>query len=80
MRQSLPNHLLHNPFYNRFNVPVTHRHDEMQAQAYVWLRDRNEGEENRPMLYESNRGRKLFGVFAMVLMVIVTVLILLKAF
>lgn len=44
MRPALPNNLLHNPFDNRFNDPVTRRHDEMQAYAYkVWLRERNQG-------------------------------------
>jgi hypothetical protein len=44
MRQALPNNLLHNPFYNRFNDPVTQRRDEMQTyENMVWLRERNEG-------------------------------------
>lgn len=39
----LINDPFHNPFQNRFNVPVHHRHDEMQAQAYmVWLKERNQ--------------------------------------
>jgi hypothetical protein len=43
MRPALPNDVLHNPFNNRFNDPVTRRHDEMQASAYmVWLRERNQ--------------------------------------
>ena len=44
MSQALPNNLLHNPFHNRFNDPVTQRRDEMQAhENVVWLRERNEG-------------------------------------
>jgi len=41
-QQALPNDLLHNPFFNRFNDPVTHRRDELQsyknadANAVVW--------------------------------------------
>jgi hypothetical protein len=43
MRPALPNDVLHNPFNNRFNDPVTRRHDEMQASAYMdWLRERNQ--------------------------------------
>ena len=44
MRQALTNNAFHNPFNNRFNDPVTRRHDEMQADAYMtWLRERNQG-------------------------------------
>jgi hypothetical protein len=32
----VPNNPFQNPFYNRFNDPVTRRHDEMDA--YAWLR------------------------------------------
>jgi hypothetical protein len=36
-------HPLHNPFINRFNDPVSRRHDEMQSHEYmVWLRDRDQ--------------------------------------
>ncbi len=42
MKAELPNHLLHNPFHNRFNDPVSQRQDELQSDAYmVWLRERN---------------------------------------
>jgi hypothetical protein len=44
MRSALTYDSLHNPFHNRFNVPVTSRRDEMQAYAHqVWLRERNQG-------------------------------------
>ena len=37
-----PAYSLRNPFINRFNEPVTHRHDEMQCDEYeAWLRERN---------------------------------------
>ena len=43
MRPALPNDVLHNPFNNRFNDPVTRRHDDMQASAHMaWLRERNQ--------------------------------------
>jgi len=36
-------HPLHNPFINRFNDPVSRRHDEMQSHEHmVWLRDRDQ--------------------------------------
>jgi hypothetical protein len=31
----VPNNPFQNPFYNRFNDPVTRRHDEMDT--YAWL-------------------------------------------
>jgi hypothetical protein len=41
MKAELPNPLLHNPFHNRFNDPVSQRHD-LQSEGYmVWLRERN---------------------------------------
>ena len=39
MKQALPKHQLHNPFYNRFKVPVTQRLGEMQSLSYVTERD-----------------------------------------
>jgi hypothetical protein len=42
MKAELPNPLLHNPFHNRFNVPVSQRRDELQSEGYmIWLRERN---------------------------------------
>ena len=36
-------HPLHNPFINRFNDPVSRRHDDMQSYEYmVWLRERDQ--------------------------------------
>ncbi len=92
MRQALPNHLLHNPFHNRFNDPVTQRHDEMQSYAHmVWLRERNEGRQTHSSAVQKqttsisnalqpSRGGQLFGVFALLLMFLVSVLMMLKAF
>ncbi len=34
-QQALPNDLLHNPFFNRFNDPVTYRRDELQSYENV---------------------------------------------
>jgi len=33
---SVPNNPFQNPFYNRFNDPVTRRHDD--TDAYAWVR------------------------------------------
>lgn len=44
MRHALTNNPLHNPFNNRFKVPVTRRDDEMQADGYTtWLLEKNPG-------------------------------------
>ena len=36
----VPNNPFQNPFYNRVNDPVTRRHDDMEA--YAWLRAHND--------------------------------------
>jgi hypothetical protein len=91
MRQALPKNLLHNPFQNRFKDPVTQRQDDMQSRAYtVWLRERNL-EQSGFKIPESVRmtsissasshaGRIFAGAFALVLVVLVSVAVLLKAF
>lgn len=92
MKDALFNHLLHNPFQNRFNAPVTRRRDDMQAEAYIgWLRERNlehsgfkipkSVEDVRLTVPSvSTHARKLFaGVFAVLLVIIVSMAVLLKA-
>lgn len=68
----------HNPFYNRFQVPVSSRLDEMQAFTHmVWLNEPAElghGITNeRP---RRNWGRALAGAFALVLAVVFSVTLL----
>ena len=79
--------LLHNPFRNRFNDPVTWRLDEMQAHSnVVWQRthekhdspqasralDRSEGSSSRS-------GEATFAsVFAFVLVLLASAVVLLK--
>jgi hypothetical protein len=41
MKAELPNPLLHNPFHNRFNDPVSQRRDELSEGYMLWLRERN---------------------------------------
>ena len=43
MKPDLTNDVLHNPFKNRFNYPVTWRLDEMQAHSNL-LRERDQSE------------------------------------
>ena len=47
MKPDLTNDVLHNPFKNRFNDPVTWRLDEMQAHSNV-MRERNQSETDFP--------------------------------
>ena len=62
---------IHNPFHNRFQVPVHSRLDEMQAHKHViWLRDpaplndeTETAQDGRPWL------RAVAGAFALVLVV-----------
>lgn len=71
MKNSLINDPIHNPFHNRFRVPVHSRLDEMQAHKHVvWLKDpaplngEAESEQNpRPWV------RAVAGAFALVLVV-----------
>ena len=87
MRPALQNNPIHNPFNNRFNDPVTQRHDDMQAYAYmVWLRERNQATYNMQSAertasptdaVEHRHGGRTFG-FALFL-VLLFVAVLLKA-
>jgi len=62
MGPTLPNNLLHNPFNNRFNDPVSRRHDDMQADAYmVWLRERNQGLDRSRVSPEKSSSSETFG-------------------
>ena len=68
----------HNPFYNRFHVPVRSRLDEMQAFTHmVWL---NEPGELGHGITEEQPGRSwrraLAGAFAVVLAVVFSVTLL----
>ena len=62
----------HNPFHNRFNVPVHSRMDEMQAYTHmIWLNspmtsDRQADSDQHPRYWL----RALAGAFALVLVVV----------
>ena len=90
MRQALANNL-HNPFYNRFQDPVTQRRDEMQAyENVIWLRERNEGtltnsapsttifdkETNVSNVLQLSGARIFAGLFALLLVLLVSVSVL----
>ncbi len=63
---------IHNPFHNRFNVPVHSRLDEMQAYTHmVWLHDPAPMDQGA----EKNHGARhwgpaLAGAFALVVVVV----------
>ena len=68
----------HNPFYNRFHVPVSSRLDEMQAFTHmVWL---HEPADLRQGIRKERPGRNwrgaLAGAFALVLAVVFSVTLL----
>ena len=62
----------HNPFHNRFQVPVHSRLDEMQAYTHmVWLNDPPTTEEETDKDHAARGwGRALVGAFALVLVVV----------
>lgn len=68
----------HNPFYNRFHVPVRSRLDEMQAFTHmVWLREPAElGQGITKDQPGRNWRRALAGAFALVLAVVFSVTLL----
>lgn len=98
MRQALPNNVLHNPFHNRSNYPVTQRRDDMQAYAnVVWMRERSEGlqtnanaellskivDEQRTSSSKASPpdwGELTSGVLPLLLILLVSVFMLWKAF
>jgi hypothetical protein len=75
-------HPLHNPFINRFNDPVSRRHDEMQSHEYmVWLRDRDQvtlqTHSRMSIAKESARAvRLLAGVFGLFVLIVSFALLL----
>jgi hypothetical protein len=85
MRSELSNHLLHNPFHNRFNDPVSRREAELQSEGYMaWLRERNL-EHSGFKIPNTTRSKTaaqirglLSGVFALLLMLVVSMIFLIK--
>ena len=67
----------HNPFYNRFHVPVRSRLDEMQAFTHmVWLNEPAASKHETKEQPKRNWGRALAGAFALVLAVVFSVTLL----
>jgi hypothetical protein len=87
MRPESSNQLLHNPFRNRFNEPVSHREAELQSEGYVtWLRERNlehSGFKIPHVVHSKTvshvRG-VISGVFALLLVLVVSMIVLVKLF
>jgi hypothetical protein len=90
MKPGLTNDLIHNPFRNRFNDPVTWRLDEMQAHSNV-VRERDQSESDMRASRsgvnakdfvrrnEPNREGGMFaGVFALFLVLLATVFVLFR--
>jgi hypothetical protein len=92
MRHELSSNLLHNPFHNRFNVPVTHRRDSLQAHAnVVWLHQRNERALSRATVAptidkqattssESDEAIRVFSEIGALLVVLISLFVLLRVF
>jgi len=89
MRHEIPKNLLHNPFQNRFDDPVTRRLDDMQSHAYsVWLRERNLEQSGFKIPDAARRmtdatghaGRVFAGAFAVLLVLVSVAVVLFRAF
>ena len=89
MRHEFSSNLLHNPFYNRFNVPVTQRRDSLQAHAnVVWLHEHDRRslsdkavsvteQTNDQVIKESHStAQTVVSVFALLLVLLATILML----
>ena len=72
----------HNPFRNRFQVPVHSRLDEMQAYTHmVWLNDTAPSDASTENDQRARRwGRALIGAFALVLVVVFSAALVSSAF
>lgn len=68
MKPGLKNEVLHNPFKNRFNDPVTRRWDEMQAY----------GKDLMDQLEQKHDEGMFNGVIALFMVVLVTVFVLFR--
>ena len=89
MKPDMTNDLLHNPFRNRFNDPVTWRLDEMQAHSNI-MRERDHSENDLPASRSganakdfvrgepNHEGGMFTGVFAFFLVLLVTVFVLFR--
>jgi hypothetical protein len=72
MSQTRINDPFHNPFHNRFQVPVHSRLDEMQAYTHmVWLNTPAPLPEDKDLnQHQRHWGRALAGAFALILVVV----------
>ncbi|HEY7786337.1 MAG TPA: hypothetical protein VIB00_16515 [Pyrinomonadaceae bacterium] len=74
MKQTRIKDPYHNPFHNRFNVPVHSRLDEMQAYTQmIWLNEAASlDQEAEAKQHTRQLGRALAGAFALLLFVVVS--------
>lgn len=82
MKSTQINDPVHNPFRNRFQVPVHSRLDEMQAYTHmVWLNDAPQSDASTDNDQHARRwGRALVGAFALVLVVVFSAALVSGAF
>ena len=74
MKTDLTNDVLHNPFKNRFNDPVTWRLDEMQAHSNV-VRERDHSETK---LGASRANVNVASIFTFVIVLLASVFVLFR--
>ncbi len=90
MKPDLTYDVIHNPFRNRFNYPVTWRLDEMQAHSNV-MRKRDQNETNFPASRSKvnaqdfvrrsepkHDGGRFASVFALFIVLVTTVFVLFR--
>lgn len=81
MKPTQINDPFHNPFRNRFQVPVHSRLDEMQAYTHmVWLNDAAPSDQAGNNQHARRWGRALVGAFALVLVVVFSAALVSSAF
>jgi len=81
MKPTQINDPFHNPFRNRFQVPVHSRLDEMQAYTHmVWLNDADPSDQTGNNQHARRWGRALVGAFALVLVVVFSAALVSSAF
>lgn len=85
MKPGLTNDLIHNPFRNRFNDPVTWRLDEMQAHSNIMresdLPASRSGANAKDFVRRNepnHEGGMFTGVFALALVLLATVFVLFR--
>jgi len=85
MKSTDPNDPLHNPFYNKFNDPVSRRHGDAQAHEYTsWLKDQNRilpprDHRTETINEEVSAGNGLATALVLIILVLISAGVLLKS-